>query len=419
MKPGVIMSTPDLRLSLMSILSGLQQVGVLDHVVTTIGISASLLKRRKQWPVFGPPLNKLMSKRVYPDFLHDRMSFYSSREMCRIVSARTGMKRLTHRVWHWAELGFDRHVARQFAGRSAWLYGMEHSSMASFQRQRAMGGNNVMRMVNADGRYLARILKEEAHRFPHWVNNYYRQLLNDQQDTLDRKQQEYELTDLFIANASFVKETLVENGLAADKIYSIPTGCPATSVMIKDPDTRGRPLRFVFVGSLSLRKGVPYLLEAWKSAAAGTDAVLTLAGSNEMGLTSSELARYDVDYRGVLDSTSLVNLLDESDVFVLPTLAEGLAHSALEALSRGLPIISTRESGLGSFLKQGHNGWLIPARDVSALTRAFEEAMNQPEKLSTMGKASHQIASEWTVDHSNQAHQKCITQILNRTIQHG
>lgn len=414
-----MISTPDLRPSLMSILGGLMESDLLDQVVTTFGIHPDTLTRMRRWPVLGARLSRVLGKRVYPVEIAPRLSLYRSREICRLLSARTPFRRLTHRIWHWAELGFDAHVARVHAGQSAWLYGMEHSSLDSFRAQKAQGGHTVLRMVNAHGNVLARILAEESERFPHWTNEYYRRLMTDQQQTLERKHREYDCADHIIANSAYVRKTLIEHGIASDRIEAIPTGCPPVANEVPDQRSASDPCRFLFVGSVSLRKGVPYLLEAWKRLSAQSNAVLTMIGSNEMNLSAADCRRYRIDYRGVVDSGTVRQLFRSSDVFILPTLAEGLAHSALEALSQGLPIIATEESGLGDFLTPGCNGWRVPARDAEALATACDEALNQTKQLRAMGEESRVRASKWTVDDSNQAHLNHLISMMNRTHHHG
>jgi glycosyltransferase involved in cell wall biosynthesis len=412
MEDGLLVSTPDLRPSLLSIVAGLQEEGYLKRVVTTLAVSQAQRERWSRWPVVGTRLERLLWQRRLPDFLEGKTDCVGARELLRALVARTGRKRLTHVVWKWAEAGFDTTVAQRYAGRYRYLYGMEHASAATFAAQRRLGGRCFLRQVAAHGRTINTVLQGEAERFPQYVTPYLRLLLAEGAATAQRKEREYALADLIVANSTYVSRTFVAHGIAAQKIIAIPTGCPPLDSVGGRAGKGTGPLRFLYVGTLSLRKGVPYLLEAWRQWKPGVNAELWLAGSREIPLTDASLSEPGVRYLGQLSQDALAQVYREADVLVLPTVCEGMAHAVLEALSYGLPVITTPESGCADFITQGENGWLIPARNSEALVSALDEALTSRGQLAALGQVSRRKAAAWTIEQSNEAHVACLRQFI-------
>jgi glycosyltransferase involved in cell wall biosynthesis len=388
MDRGGLVSTPDLRPSLRSILEGLDESGYLSHVATTLALSSQRLDQLRRVPVLGGGLRQLLGRRELPAFLEGKTTCLWRRELLRTAVARTGRQRLTHAVWKWAELGFDAAVARRFGGRYAFVYGMEHSSAATFAAQKARGGKNLLRQVTAHGRTLAAVLRREAERFPQYVTPYYRMLLREADDIIARKEREYALADLIVANSDYVRQTFVDNGVDPAKVVAIPTGCPPVDPIGARAGAGSGPLRFLYVGSGSLRKGFPYLLEAWRALDPGPAAELWVAGPCEIPLGNVLAEEPGLRYLGVLHKDALRQAMRESDVMVLPTLCEGLAHSVLEAMAVGLPIITTVESGAGHRIEHGANGLIVPAGSVEHLAAAMEKALALRPTLAEMGARS-------------------------------
>jgi glycosyltransferase involved in cell wall biosynthesis len=228
----------------------------------------------------------------------------------------------------------------------------------------------------------------------------------------ERKEKEYELADLVVANSIYVRDTFLEAGFPESRIVAIPTGCPAPvarGIVRKRKDDR---FRFLCVGTVSLRKGIPFLLEAWKGLQGARHAELILAGP--MDLANSEmLGRLDgVRWLGKLGKSDLDAEYAQADVFLAASLCEGLAHSLLEALSFGLPIITTRESGAGDFVEPGKNGLIVEAANSKSLRLAMESMMDRRADLQEMGRNSLDKARAWSVQDSNRAHLKALEAFL-------
>ena len=130
----------------------------------------------------------------------------------------------------------------------------------------------------------------------------------------------------------------------------------------------------IVLGRLAANKGQRYLVEA-------APAILMRFPNAHFVFAGNPAGRADLDQRicalGLERHFSLigfrsdvVNLLRSSDLFVLPSLAEGFSLSIVEALAAGLPVIATRVGGAAEIIEDGRNGFLVPPADVEALGQA-------------------------------------------------
>lgn len=139
----------------------------------------------------------------------------------------------------------------------------------------------------------------------------------------------------------------------------------------------GRPLRLVTVARLSPEKGLADLLAAVALlVATGRPVTLNIAGSGPDGERLAALVAElglggHVRFAGfVPHGRALVAVLDEGDVFVLPSRSEGLPHSVVEAMARGLPVVATAIGGIPELLGDG-SGVVVAPGDVPALAEAI------------------------------------------------
>ncbi len=119
------------------------------------------------------------------------------------------------------------------------------------------------------------------------------------------------------------------------------------------------PVRFLFVGQLIHRKGVPELLEAFATVPSG-DAELTVAGSGELrSLVESYVHRFThIHYAGFVGPAALPRLYGDHDVLIAPSHHDGWAVVVCEAMAAGMPVVGTAATGAFSeYVRHGHNGF--------------------------------------------------------------
>ncbi len=191
-----------------------------------------------------------------------------------------------------------------------------------------------------------------------------------------------------VAWSQWAKESLVADyGVAPNKISVIPPGID-TALWRRPRGLRpAGPVRLLFVGGDFARKGGDTLLEAFKRLPSGT-AHLTIvtktpnAGNNLPNVT----VRHDVGP----NSEALLQLYADADVFVFPTRGDCLPLAVMEALTSGLPVITTTVGALPEAVTHGETGWVVPPDDPSALADALQ-ILSQDAAL--RGRLSAQAAA--------------------------
>lgn len=169
---------------------------------------------------------------------------------------------------------------------------------------------------------------------------------------------------------------------------------------------------FVAVGNLVPRKGHRVLLEALKPLA-GPDAPpwrLAIAGRGKQKEPLQQLAAElgiagRVHLLGHRDD--IPDLLAAADVFVMPSLWEGLPLAILEAMFAGKPVVASAISGIPEAIESGVQGHLVPAGDAPALSRALRELLVDPSRRTAFGAAGRRRAeAEFTIEHMTDAYER-------------
>jgi glycosyltransferase involved in cell wall biosynthesis len=165
---------------------------------------------------------------------------------------------------------------------------------------------------------------------------------------------------------------------------------------LKENDAAAPPGRFrvLIVGQIGQRKGISYLLRGYRTFQ-GPGTYLTLVG--EYSGDPEALAPYRNLFHHIshVPQGVLADLYRQADVFVFPTLIEGLGLVVLEAMSSGLTVITT-PNGPGDLVRDGIDGFLVPPRDAEAITEKLEFLRSNPERRAQMGRNARQRALSFT-----------------------
>jgi glycosyltransferase involved in cell wall biosynthesis len=183
----------------------------------------------------------------------------------------------------------------------------------------------------------------------------------------------------------------------------------AVDVPAAQPGRPERPLRAVFLGRIWDKKGAFTLVESWAKALSelpgrvSDGPHLTMAGDGDPARARRLAADLGVDdtvtVHDWLPKPEVDALLDDSDVLVLPSLAEGQPMVVLEAMARGLAVVATDVGGIPGMLTDGREGLLVPPSDGPRLTEALLTVLRDVPRRRTMGAAAHHRAvTEFDVD---------------------
>ena len=282
-------------------------------------------------------------------------------------------------------------IASDLASATA-VFGYSSACPELFRSARRSGMTTLLDQASATVATSDRIMREEHKRWRGWA-------LGRSQDLRlyeERQAEELDLADTIFAPSAFVKRSLLDAGVPEQRIEVIPYGF---EVAVMDPASRKRSrggrLRVLYLGNVSLQKGVPYLLEAAR-ALGSRDFEYRVVGPVSLSAEKLEPYRELVQFTGRVPRNQTGEHYDWADVFVLPTLCDGFSVVQLEACARGVPVIAT--PSCGSIVEDGVQGYIVPPGDQVAIAERLQALRDSPTLLARMSLAASARAAEFSVE---------------------
>lgn len=263
------------------------------------------------------------------------------------------------------------------------LVGISGSSLVTGRSVQRRGGRFVCDRGSSHQRFQERIVSEE---FRRWGVT---RPVSDPRDTR-REMAIYDVADAITVPSSFAAASFAEEGVPREKIHVIPYG-----VRLENFSRVGEPppdrFEVLFVGSVGLRKGVPYLLEAFARLRRGAKRMRVVGSlSPEMRGVLGQLPLEHVELLGPVPQERLPMLMSTSHAMVLPSIEEGLALVQGQALACGCPVIATTNTGAEDLFTDGVEGFILPVRRSDLLAEALQQICDHPELRQSMSEAALQ-----------------------------
>ena len=251
----------------------------------------------------------------------------------------------------------------------------------------------IMEEVSAIGIY-REVIKNENEKWSGW-EKFNEKIDNELWDEiLNREKQSYSKSNLIIAPSTWVKQYITKLGIPENKIKLIPYWCPSPFDVKEKIFDGSRKLRVLFVGRVNLAKGIPYLIEAIKKLKTNIEVVIV--GENFLNLKEIGTIPNNVRFISHSPSSEIEKLYQWADVFVFPTLCEGSSLSVYEALSYGLPIITTPNSG--SIVSHEREGYIIEPANSDAIAFHINKILESPSLIKTFSINSLKLAKSNTIE---------------------
>jgi glycosyltransferase involved in cell wall biosynthesis len=388
----VLLAHPFGNANVRAVLDALSRAGLLTRFVTTIAWS------KNSYPGLAKKIRgKLRRNYEVPA---DKIDIHPLRESVRLLAGILRAKALTRHESGWASIdqvwqGLDGKAARclrraNYGRDLRAVYAYEDCAEQIFLAARDLGLGRVYDLPIAYWETAQQLLREEAQRYPDWEPTLL--ATRDSVEKLSRKARELELAELVICPSRFVLESLPADARTRKKCLFAPFGSPIVNLVGEKRDP-GLPLRVLFAGALTQRKGLADLFAA-----------MNMINSREiqlvvMGSLLQPLAWYrhrfsDFVYESPRPHEGFLQLMQSCDVFVLPSIVEGRALVQQEAMACGLPLIATRNAGADDLIEEGVTGFLVPIRSPEVVAEKIGWCAANRSLLSGMGIAAKQRAGE-------------------------
>ena len=280
------------------------------------------------------------------------------------------------------------------------FHGWMGNSLATLQVAKRQGALTLIENAGRHPQHWHQATLEEYDRFQ-IAPNQRRPLLSPRM--IRRQEREYELCDRVAVPSTLAHRSFAEFGLAHKAVVVLL----GADTQLFSPQPRREPprlFRACFVGRIELAKGIGYLLQAWKRLAL-PNAELVLVGEVKPEMNSLLRSHADSTVRmtGVLPHKEVAAQYRDSDIFVMPSVNEGLAQVMLEAMASGLPVVASDLSGADDCITEGKEGFIVPARNVDRLAEVILWCYQHRDEIRAMGLAARaRIESQFTLDHYNQ-----------------
>jgi glycosyltransferase involved in cell wall biosynthesis len=374
-----------------AVLDALNRAGMLARFVTTVGWS------EESYPALAAHIRgKLRRNYSLPA---DKIDIHPLRESVRLLAGMLRAKNLIRhehgrasidRVWQSLDQEAARRLRRGNYGNVRAVYAYEDCAEQTFLAARDLGLKRVYDLPIAYWETTQRLLREEAERYPDWEPTL--GATRDSAEKLSRKSRELELAELVVCPSEFVLESLPANVRDQKKCLFAPFGSPV--VDLAGPEKHpGAPLRVLFAGALTQRKGLADLFAAMKMVDAKA-VELVVMGSLLQPLEWYRDRFPDFSYEPPRPHQAVLRLMQSCDVFVLPSIVEGRALVQQEAMACGLPLIATKNAGASDLIEEGVTGFLVPIRSPEAIAEKISWCAANRSRISGMGIAARERAGE-------------------------
>jgi glycosyltransferase involved in cell wall biosynthesis len=378
----LIVAHPDTQHSVPAAL-GLKQAGMLRFLFTSLSL------RRPAW--LGPAL-RMLAPSAYERLSQHRSHAGLTRDELRIFPSHLVAMRLGERAWSWSQRQFGRRAGELGVREGCGVMAFNTNAVETFRILKRAGLPCILDQTIAHRRWSDRVGQAECDAFPEWGDSWaapsWRSELEDE---------EIALADIVLCGSRFCGRTLEEEGVSGSKLAVVEYGADTARF---SPQFEPRPddgsVRLLFVGTLALRKGFHYLLEAARGLAP-LGVTLTAVGAPRV--RAEALARHGgvLQLMGHRLHADMPEVYRQHDIYVFPSLVEGSSLSIYEALASGLPVVTTPNAG--SIVRDGIEGIIVPPRDVDALTAAIERLARDRDLRIAMGRAARERAvsyGDWT-----------------------
>jgi glycosyltransferase involved in cell wall biosynthesis len=238
----------------------------------------------------------------------------------------------------------------------------------------------IVEAVNSHVLVQERILREEHKNLGLPFAGFHRR-------EMARRVAEYREADAILCPSSFVRRSFIEEGFPEDRILLVPYGFTPPEIPISG-EKNGDSFRVLYVGQISIRKGLRYLLQAFAKLKHPRKELWIVGPRTQLtGIDDLEIPD-GTSFPGPLKGADLSRAYQQASVFVLPTLEDGFGLVLGEALSFGRPVITTVNSGGAELIQEGIEGFSVPIRDTASILEKLQLLAGNPGLLERMSSAA-------------------------------
>ncbi|MCA9073895.1 MAG: glycosyltransferase family 4 protein [Planctomycetaceae bacterium] len=301
-------------------------------------------------------------------------------------------------AWLWAGREFANNVVAEGLGEANVVYGYSSAALELFQAAKRKDIMCVLDHATAPKRFEDRLTAQQASRYEgwssapplkdRWVNEY-----------ADRQHAEAELADVIVCGSTFVKNAVDQESRQGTKCRIVPLGLRKLPENVRPKSSsKGRRLRILFVGDEAIRKGIGDLCRAIELF--GTDRCnVRVAGNIDLSEYGRAQASRTVELLGAVPRSEMRKQYEWADVCLLPSVSDTFGLVILEAMSLGVPVITTPNTGGADVVTEGVNGYIVPVMSPETIAARMDTLDADRGLLTQFSTESLSRSLDFGIDH--------------------
>ena len=397
----IIISHPTSNQFNRALVKGLYELNKLATFFTAIAVFSDQLLYR----LGGLKFFKDLKRRSFEKKLQKHTKTKPFFEMGRLLSSKLKWYALIQHekgifcvdnIYHQQDLWVAKNLETAKKNEVEAVYAYEDGAIHTFTKAKELGIVCLYDLPIGYWKSARELLQNELEKNPEWADTI--TTFKDSPKKLAQKDRELTMADHIFVASSFTKKTLKRFEGTLPPIKVVPYGFPPVINNKKYHPLEGRKLKVLFVGGLSQRKGISYLFDAVKGLKEQVS--LTVVGKKAIpNCTALNKALEEHNYITSLPHQKVLECMQSHDVLVFPSLFEGFGMVITEAMSQGVPVITTDRTAGPDLITHGKDGWLVASASSEAIREVLIELLDNPFLLKIVGQAALEKAKTrpWSV----------------------
>ncbi len=376
----------------------LAQQGALLQFVTDLWCPELLARSRVAQTVLrnlGTRFEAVFSRRDddVPDKLVHHFPVFAWQYLKR--KARARQQGDVYQAYCWGGKRFCELASRVLPASTNAVYAFTSAAQELFEAARARKMLCVLDHASGFVTIEQELYNEQWRRYPDWGNP--RETTEGLLAYADRQRRELELADLVLVPSTFAKECLVRAGADPAKLAVLPLAFGTKNGTSPVRERRDGPLRVLFAARQALLKGLPDLVEAFKLLPK-SHFIGRVVGINRLPKAVQSQWPCNLELVGEVNRKDMAQHYHWADVFVFPTVCDTFGFVILEAMSFGLPVISTPNCAASDIIRDKQDGFIVPVRSPDAIADKLTWFRESAQNCLEMGRNAYERAKEYTLD---------------------
>ncbi|MCM3544957.1 glycosyltransferase family 4 protein [Priestia megaterium] len=275
---------------------------------------------------------------------------------------------------------FDINASYKLKNNSDIFVGWSSNCLHSLRKAKKKGAITIVERGSSHILHQTTNLKEEYEKFGYNFSN-------TPQKVIDKELKEYKEADYISVPSTYVMRTFVERGIDENKIIKIPYGVNLNNFY--PIEKQDNVFRVIYCGSLSLTKGLQYLLPAFTSLnLPNSELWLIGALTEEIKPLLNKYNNQNIFHKGPFPENELYKYYSQGSVFCFPSIDDGFGMVQAQAMACGLPLITTTNSGGEDLIDDSKEGFIIPIRSINHIKEKLTLLYEDRQLLNSMSNAA-------------------------------